>query len=112
MLAKNIMVDQSRVFSVERQAISKFRWSQRSSRIWRWRNVGECRKLRSTDLRLVQTLLNERHALRGRCVRYNFANPQMIILKDLVAAALLSLVMLGDSAPSHNGFFVAPGGMR
>src|SRR5712671_4938959 len=36
----------------------------------------------------------------------------MIILKDVVAAALLSFVVLGDGAPSHNGLFVSPCGMR
>src|ERR1700730_9746335 len=36
----------------------------------------------------------------------------MTVLEDVVAAALLSLVVLGDSAPSHNGLFVTPGGMR
>jgi hypothetical protein len=36
----------------------------------------------------------------------------MIVLEDVVAAALLSLVVLGDSAPSDNGLFVTPGGMR
>src|SRR3982074_368966 len=36
----------------------------------------------------------------------------MIILKDVVAPALLSLVVSGDGAPSHNGLFVSPCGMR
>ena len=36
----------------------------------------------------------------------------MIILKDVVTTALLSLVVLGDGAPSHNGLFVSPCGMR
>src|SRR5260370_33253320 len=36
----------------------------------------------------------------------------MIILEDVVAAALLSLVVRGDGAPSHNRLFVSPCGMR
>src|SRR3981081_1996987 len=39
-------------------------------------------------------------------------DPQMIILKGVVTTALLSLVVLGDGAPSHNGLFVSPCGMR
>jgi pimeloyl-ACP methyl ester carboxylesterase len=45
-------------------------------------------------------------------IRHDFANPQTIILKDIVAAALLSLMVPGDGAPSHNGLFVSPCGMR
>src|SRR3984893_16795026 len=36
----------------------------------------------------------------------------MIILKDVVAAALLSLVVLADGTPSHNVLIVSPCGMR
>jgi hypothetical protein len=36
----------------------------------------------------------------------------MIVLKHLVAAALLSLVVLCYCPPSHNGLLISPGGMR
>src|SRR5262245_13495871 len=57
-------------------------------------------------------MFNQTNAIGRRRIRHDFANPQMIILKDVVAAALLSLVVLGDGAPPHNGLFISPCGMR
>ena len=102
------MVDQGRVCSIERQAVSELR--RGSSR--RWQNLGKRRKLPGADFRLVQTLFDQRYAVGRRRIRHDFADPQMIILKDIVTTALLSLVVLGDGAPSHNGLFVSPCGMR
>jgi len=36
----------------------------------------------------------------------------MIVLEHLVAAALLSLVVLCNCPPSHNGLLISPGRMR
>jgi hypothetical protein len=51
----------------------------------------------------------DRRACRRWRVSDAFAHPQVVVLKHLVPASLLSVVMLPDRPLPHHGFPVAPG---
>jgi hypothetical protein len=51
----------------------------------------------------------DRRACRRWRVSDALAHPQVVVLKHLVPASLLSVVIVPDRLPPHHGFLVAPG---
>src|ERR1700691_3475628 len=81
-------------------------------RVSRRRDFSDCQCLGFAYLGGVEASLDDLHTLGWMAVGSHFADAQMIVREDAIAAFFLNSVMLPLGPPAHDGFLVPPRGER
>jgi hypothetical protein len=77
-----------------------------------WRDFGDRQRFRLAGLRDIEALFDHLLVLGWVAIGGHFADAQVIVGEDAVAALLLNFVVLAVATPTNYRFFVAPSGER